>query len=223
MLKKSREILILTLTFALVTSVFSINNYAQNIKQKNILLVNASSPFEDLTEYALAGNIKEMTKSINFCKNKLKKVKHILKSNDYKKLENIIKDAQKFKNAGEYSNVALAAVDGYKILISELNRQGSVVPKQVSLMDYTGFKAKALLGSKNIGWKELLNNANEAGKLWSEIQHGVKSPGLHDAVNTAIKGMKESAIEKNVTASKLSAEMNLDLVDLLEGYFNKGK
>lgn len=214
-----------TILFALLAIIIinltAVNVFGQSISKNNERLINASSPFEDITEYALASDLNGMTKSLKACETETANVKSLLKSNDFRELTKSLSEMRTNFTEKKYSNLALSAVDGYKILVQALNPKGLKIPKQVSLLDYTGFRAIALLGAKNVDWSALLNNAKEANKLWKQFEHKVKDNGLKDAVNTTINGMHKAAVEKNVLASRLSAEMDLALVDLLENYFSK--
>jgi hypothetical protein len=224
-MKKKNKLNSVPIFFAVLSliliTITNINVYGQSIHKNNEKLIDASSPFEDITEYALAADLKGMKKSLKACETEAVKIKSLLKANDYKKLTKSLSEMKTNFTEKKYSNLALSAVDGYKILVQALNPKGLTVPKQVSLLDYTGFRGIALLGSKNVDWAALKSNAKEANKLWRQIEHKVKYNRLKDAVNTAINGMHEAAVEKNVLASHLSAEMDLALVDLLENYFSK--
>jgi len=223
-MKIKKELNRITLFLVLVSLMFiNLSNfvYGQSIHRNNDKLINASSPFEDITEYALDANVNGMTKSLIECETETHKIKDLLSANDYREINQLLSGMKGDFTKKQYSNLALNAVNGYKILVEALNPKGLKVPKQVSLLDYTGFRGIALLGTKNVDWTALKSNAKEANKLWKQIEHKVKYNGLKDAVNTTINGMHKAAAEKNVLASQLSAEMDLALVDLLENYFSK--
>jgi hypothetical protein len=95
------------------------------------------------------------------------------------------------------------------------------VPKEIVLLDYVGFKIQVLLKQNIIDWNLISDAATEGASLWNKIKNKISDKGLQDIMNTAIKGIKNSANSKNIEMLKFAAQVDLDLVDLLEKYFEK--
>jgi hypothetical protein len=93
------------------------------------------------------------------------------------------------------------------------------VPVQVSLLDYAGFKLKVLLHAKSPDWAVLRKTTEEASRHWTALESRVPDKGLRDAVNTMITGMNKAITAKNAEMAVFAAQIDLALVDLLEGYF----
>lgn len=67
----------------------------------------------------------------------------------------------------------------------------------------------------------ILKTVDEAINQWKEIKSQISDIGLYVTVNTTIVGMELASQLKNVEMLKFAAQMDLDLVDLLEGHFEK--
>ncbi len=122
---------------------------------------------------------------------------------------------------GDNETLALKSVEAYRILIESLDVNSLVVPIQVSLLDYAGFKFEALLHAKATDWLALEKVAEETQQQWAATHPRVTDKGLSDAVDTAIAGMYKASIEKNAGMAVFAAQIDLALVDLLEGYFER--
>jgi hypothetical protein len=70
-------------------------------------------------------------------------------------------------------------------------------------------------------WEELKKVAGEARRNWAAIQPRVANKALRDTVETAVGGMCKACTEKNAEMGVVAAQIDLALVDLLEGYFER--
>ncbi|MFZ0132891.1 MAG: hypothetical protein WAK95_10140 [Desulfobacterales bacterium] len=112
--------------------------------------------------------------------------------------------------------------EAYRLLVDSLDQNSLVVPVQVALLDYAGFMVTVLLhtGSSR-DWPTLHDVAAEASRNWAAIKDRVTDKGLRDAVDTAMTGLVKAGIDKNVGIAAFAAQIDLALVDLLEGYFER--
>jgi len=187
--------------------------------QSNEILLAAASSFEDLTENALTGNQKGMQLALEAYNEQAEKVSKVLSPKARQDIELRVAAIQKAKQQADNEAVALNSVEAYRMLIESLDTGSLRVPVQVSLLDYAGFKLKVLLHAKSPDWSVLLKVAEEARRHWTAIESRVYDKGLRDAVNTMITGMNKATAAKNYEMAVFAAEVDLALVDLLEGYF----
>lgn len=61
----------------------------------------------------------------------------------------------------------------------------------------------------------------EAAGWWKTAKPKVSDKGLRDAVESTIRGMQQAVKIENLTMLHFAAQIDLDLVDVLEGYFEK--
>jgi hypothetical protein len=188
---------------------------------KNAILLSATSPFEDLTEYALAANTDGMKLALKAYNDQAAGVSKVLSAKARNEMDVLIAVIKKAEHQGDNETLALKSVEAYRILIQSLDVNSLVVPIQVSLLDYAGFKFMALLHAKATDWLALEKVAEEAQQNWAAIHPRVTDKGLSDAVDTAIAGMYKACIEKNAGMAVFAAQIDLALVDLLEGYFER--
>jgi hypothetical protein len=188
---------------------------------KNEILLSASSPFEDLTEFAIAGDKHGIERAIRAYDAQAPKVEAELPAGKRDELRGLVADIRTAAQKGDYSTVALKSPDAYRILVEALDRGALKVPVEVSLLDYAGFKFLALLHAKPTDWQALGKVAEEAAKDWGSVRAKVADAGLRDTVDVAVGGMKKACATKNAEMALFAAQVDLALVDLLEGYFEK--
>jgi hypothetical protein len=63
----------------------------------------------------------------------------------------------------------------------------------------------------------------DAATWWAAIKPTVKNKGLRDALNSTIRGLSQAGKIEHLPMLHFAAQMNLDLVDLLENYFENKK
>ncbi len=200
---------------------------AQGAKQKskadsergNEMIIAASSPFEDMTEAALAGDRKEIERALRAYDAVAGKVEGVLPAAKRDELRVLVADIRSSKNKGSLDAIVLKAPEAYRTLIEGLDRGGLMVPMEVSLLDYAGFRFLALLHVQPVDWRSLQGAGERARKNWAAIKAKVADSGLRDAVDVAIAGMNRACALKNADMALLAAQVDLALVDLLEAGF----
>jgi hypothetical protein len=188
---------------------------------KNTVLFDAMSPYEDLTEYALDQNMSKVANSISSLDGLIAKLKAVLSNKSIHVLEINVTKMQTAEKKAANSEIALLAVDSYKILADELDQTTLKVPKQVVILDYVGFRIHALLRQNEIDWHLISETVDEGKSQWEQVKRKVTNKGLYDSLNTTITGLEIASTSKNIDMLKFAAQVDLDLVDLLEGFFEK--
>ena len=61
--------------------------------------------------------------------------------------------------------------------------------------------------------------SKSAARWWDSVDDRVDDQGLRDAIDSTMEGLRIATDGKNLPMLHYAAQMDLDLVDLLEGYF----
>ena len=120
------------------------------------------------------------------------------------------------RTAMNRTDVAIASVEIYRALVSDLSREG-VVPTAVNLLDYCGFRYTADLAATPVRWSDMNATMAFAKDQWKPL-------ALNPKIGTALRARFDSAIFDMATAAKKqdaplatkAAKTELDLVDELE-------
>ena len=187
----------------------------------NTILFDAMSPYEDLTEYALDQNKEGIDQTIKSLDGLVDKLKNKLSK---KAIQNLSENIEKIKIAKDnfdFPKIALYAVDSYRAISEELDTSTLKIPKEVVILDYIGFKLLALLKQQNVDWNLIKITSNEGVSQWENIKIQTSDKPLRNVMDTAIQGIQVAVNSKNMDMLRFAAQVDLDLVDLLEGYFEK--
>jgi len=190
---------------------------AQN--SKNEALFEATSPFEDLAEYAMAGDIKGINSSILTTIQVPRKIKTLISKDSLHALNRYIQRMNQAKMQGQLGLVALNSVEAYKTIIDELQVEQLKMPVQVFVLDYVGFKIHALLKQDTISWKNLNDIVLSGHQQWKSLRPLISDEVIKDTFDTIFKGLSTATKSKNLEMLWFAAEVDLDMVDSLEGYF----
>lgn len=195
------------------------NKNTGDAASKNETLLNAMSPYEDMAEAALDKNTKGVKEAINAASSETAEVVKALPKESVKGFEqrlNTIKDAAK---ANDHYSVAVNAVEMFRLLIDSLDETKLEVPKEVSLLDYAGFRLKVLAAASVPDWEKMKQTVIDAGKWWKAIEDKVDDSSLVATFKSTMSGLQQAIETKNLPLLRFAAQIDLDLVDLLEATF----
>lgn len=184
-----------------------------------VRLLAAAEPFEGLTEIAFNPHKTKVDAAIAKAQTAAALVRSLLPANVQKILDTRMTEIQSAHAARHPADLALSAVEIYRLLVTQ-GAGASPVPKEVSLLDYAGFRFTADLKATPPRWADMSAAAEFAKKNWAVVKPQINSPATAAKFQAAIDNMAASAGIKNVDRGRASAKAELDLVDVLEQTFN---
>jgi hypothetical protein len=182
----------------------------------NSRLLAAAEPFEVLTEQAFSATSSKLQNLVNEVETAAQKVNALLPADAQSALD---KQLSAIKQAQNPSELALAAVEGYRILVSL--PQDTKIPTAVSLLDYAGFRYNANLKSNPTRWTDMQNAVEFAQEQWRSISGQVSRASLQKSFSSALTRMGQAVANKSAKAAASAVKDEQDLVDKLEVYFRK--
>jgi hypothetical protein len=191
------------------------------VSRPNQVLLTASSPFEDLTEFALANDTRGIRQALKAYGDQAAAVNKVLSEPARREMASLLAAIRRAESKGANQDVAQNSVEAYRVLVESLDPNGLVVPTQVSKLDYVGFKLKVLLAASPPDWAAIQTTIEAAARHWHELETRVGDKGLRDAVKAMLAGLHQAASAKNTEMAVFAAQMDLAMVDLLEGYFER--
>ncbi len=212
------------LIFLFITLVIMVPAFSQTSAKSSVnpydKLDQVLSPFEDMTEYALDGNIAAVNKAMvhieklqkegifssnltnsDFFNQKTAELKKLVIKKDLQKASLI--SASLFKNNMTHFKYA-----------SSLKRQ-----LQIEHLDYMGYQILALLKQNKADWKAVADAVAIGQKNWLALSAKVKDYNMKDSFNQLFKGLNLSIKQKNNQMITILCYMDLSLVDVLESSF----
>jgi len=203
------------LTIVLILAVMTSASASPAINANEVLL-SAMSPFEDMIEFALARSCSDVSKALAEADQKSIAVKTVLPVAAASKFDTLMTGLHRSAIEKEHHKTASSAVDIFRLLIDSLQAKDLKEPKEVSLLDYAGFKLRVLAAAQNPDWKDIRRTVGEAAGWWNTIESKVSQKGLRDAFGSSIRGLGDAAKLENLPMLRFAAQIELHLVDLLE-------
>lgn len=181
-------------------------------------LMAAAEPFENLTESAFISDTRKLDDFIAKAKSSADGASKLLSHSEAKVLADHVAAIGSARTRNNRADLAIAAVEGYRTLVSNTS-SNMKVPKQVSLLDYAGFRYQADLKAAPVRWSDTASAVDFADAQWKQISATVSDAALRKKMSDALAAMRSATQSKNAKAAMDSSKQELDLVDGLEKYF----
>lgn len=181
----------------------------------------AASLMEDAIEAAIVDNRTLVGKKLAEFERALPALKVSIGEDRHKLIGKILALTEQAYDSDDMLQTALYAVEIYRLLVNAMDFEKVEIPKQVSLLDYSGFKLSALAANPTPDWPEIEATSAEAIRFWQSVEQDVQNTGLHDLVQSLFQGMETAITQRDRSMLVYAAQMDLGVVDLLEGYFQK--
>ena len=218
---KHIHLLLLTCFASALLAFAPLGANAATPSEQNDKLLKATDPFEGLTESALDGDAAKIAKAFKAAKAGRIATRALLTPQIAARFDKLFDELTTAQGKKDSVVVALQAAELYKLLVSSCDASVLVVPMEVNLLDYAGFRTNALLKAAAPDWQALADTAREAGANWAKIRDRVTDKKLQADMDKAQAGLTSAAQKHDVSLSQSSAKSDLALVDDLEGHFAK--
>lgn len=181
-------------------------------------LLAAAEPFEALTETAFTDTPAKLDASILACRSAARNVQGDLPSQAFARMNVSLDAIQSARGTGNSADLALASIEAYRTLVSSVPGT-PVVPVDVSLLDYAGFRYNADAQATPPRWDDMARAIGFARQRWASLENKGLSATLTRRFVGTLDAMEAAVKQHNLIAARSSAKAELDLVDELEAAF----
>ena len=199
------------------------NNQVLTVPQNETAAALAGMPaaaenLEALTEQAFTASPEELASLFTKAQESVAGISGQLSPKAAKSLDGHLRAAKTAIAAGNPSDTALAAVEGYSVIVSAYPPNVRI-PAAVSLLDYAGFRIQADLKSEPKRWADALEAAKFAHEQWDQIKGKVTDIDLRSRFTASLSSLDEYLSRQDEKSAAKAAVTELELVDELEGFF----
>jgi hypothetical protein len=187
-------------------------------KSSPIALAAAAENFEALTEQAFTAKPDELALLFAKAQKSATGIAGQLGPEATKSLEGRLLAARTAIDARHPSDIALAAVEAFRLVVSAFSPDAGM-PVAVSLLDYAGFRIQADLKSEPPRWSDAQEAAKYAHGQWDQVKDRVTDMALKEQFTASLASMDEYLSARDDEMAAKAAATELDLVDDLEGFF----
>ena len=178
----------------------------------------AAENFEALTEQAFTASPGQLDSLFTKTQESVTGISGQLDPETSKAVDARLMDVKAALAAGNPADVALSAVEGYKLIVSAFPPDAKI-PVAVSLLDYAGFRIQADLKSDPAHWDDAREAAQYAHEQWELIRSNVTDTELNKRFSASLADLDEYLSVKDEKMAAKAAASELNLVDELEGFF----
>ena len=193
---------------------------APGIAATSKILLAAAEPFEALTETAFSAGKAERAKAIKLASEAVRDIQSVVPQYVASKLNRNMAAIVAADLADHPADIALASIENYRALVSAVPGT-PVVPVDVSLLDYAGFRFDADAQATPARWDDMARELNFAHQRWLSIASNVAVAKVAPRFKAALNAMDKAVQEKNAPRARAAAKVELDLVDALEAEFER--
>ena len=196
---------------------------ATNAPTANQIILKATGPYEDMAHYAVAKKDDKVVKYLADADAGVGEVVKILSPGEARQFADLRQKLHQAVTGKDGTTAADSSVTIFRMLVDRLDTNTLVVPKEVELLDFAGYKLAVLAAADKPDWSAIGKLADESEAWWKAIAPGVADKHLRATVTSAIAGTKQAAAQKNLAMLQFGSQMILDLVDQLEVAFKPAK
>ncbi|TKB71289.1 MAG: hypothetical protein E8D46_18145 [Nitrospira sp.] len=184
------------------------------------LLVSGAEIFENLTETSSVMDAAAFKASLAEFEMLYPEIAARLSADHKKRVDSLVTGIRNAWRQGDRGAMAIRSIEVYRLFQESIDHRNRPVPVEVPLLDYAGFKLKALLLATHPDWKQIAHTTQEALTWWDAIESQITDKVLREAMAQTIAGIKNASARKDSKLLRFAVELDLILVDGLEMFFS---
>jgi hypothetical protein len=188
---------------------------------RNEMLTAAASINEDLIGFVLDGKTDKVAEQVTAMRKALPTLRPFLNATVFETLGRQLTAMEQASSKNDTLGTALAAVEAYRVIENAMDSDRRPSPIEVAMLDYSGFKLSVLAAMQDTDWATIAATARGSDASWSVLITSVKDGGIQNLVNAIQDGLRAAVQRKDIHGVKFAAKMQLEVVDVLEGYFQR--
>lgn len=183
----------------------------------------AASAFEDLADPQESGNSSRAERTLKTGEPRIHRARALLGTSAALQVDSLLAAVKTAIHENRIPESALAAAQGYRVIVEAAWPSPSAPARQLAMLDYVGYRTAALAAIAPVDWESVENSTSMGHQQWTLVRARVHSPGIRDAMDTAMLALGEAAHSRYPKMTRLSAQLVLDLVDLVESDQARGR
>lgn len=180
----------------------------------------ATEYFEGLTEEAFTAPDNRLDALIDLARTASDRDRRALSPAMAAELDDLLTRIGRHRAAMNRADLAIASIEAYRLFVSA-SPGSDPIPRQVSLLDYAGFRFSADLKAGPTRWDDAATALDYADSQWSQISGRVTDTAVRNRFSSALIEMRTALAAHDLAGAKQAGLRELDLVDELETWFSR--
>lgn len=190
--------------------------------QKDIMEA-AASACEDMVDVVAADGMAAAQPKLVDLKVALKKAHGFLKADVAAQLDLRAEAMAALAKGPSKTALSLAAIETFKDIVNVSDWHNAKIPKDVAMLDYTGFKLSILASDANPDWAAAAKTAEEAHVVWDRLVPKFKDEDLVDLAHVLDAGALDAVKRHDAAGVLFASKLQLVSIDLVETSFLNAK
>jgi hypothetical protein len=212
----------LAIAALLISASFDTPVFAASQAQKDIMEA-AASACEDMVDVVAADGMAAAQPKLVDLKTALKKAHGFLNSDVVAGLDLRAEEMVALAKGNSKTALSLAAIETFKDIVNASDWHNAKIPKDVSMLDYTGFKLSILAADANPDWAAAAKTADEAHLVWGKLVPKFKDEDLVDLAHILDAGTVDAVKRHDAAGVLFASKLQLVSIDLVETSFLNAK
>ena len=208
----------LAIAALLISASFDTPVLADTQAQKDIMEA-AASACEDMVDVVSADGMAAAQPKLADLKTALKKARGFLKADVATQLDQRAEAMTALSKGASKTALSLAAIETFKDILDASDWHNAKIPKDVSMLDYTGFKLSILASDASPDWAEAAKTAEEAHVAWDKLVPKFKDGDMVDLAHILDAGTVDAVKRRDAVGVLFASKLQLVSIDLVETSF----
>lgn len=208
----------LAIAALLISASFNSPVFADTQAQKDIMEA-AASACEDMVDAVAADGMAAAQPKLADLRTALKKARGFLKADVATQLDQRADAMTALAKGASKTALSLAAIETFKDIVNASDWHNAKVPKDVSMLDYSGFKLSILAADANPDWASAAKTAAEAHIVWDKLVPKFKDEDLVDLAHILDAGTVDAVKRHDAAGVLFASKLQLVSIDLVETSF----
>jgi hypothetical protein len=180
-------------------------------------LFAGAEAYEGLTEHTSTAPMEDLVLEAHDAEATARSCEKFLNAEQIVTLHQVLKN---LSQSQDRTSMALAAVEGYRVLVSAQTRSASDIPLDVALLDYAGFRYQAGASAALPLWDDMREVAAFVDQRWLSVAPSISDLALKRRFESDVSALHTAVDAEDVEMAHRAATATLNDVDLLEQYFS---
>ena len=212
----------LAIAALLISASFDTPVLADTQAQKDIMEA-AASACEDMVDVVSADGMAAAQPKLADLKTALKKARGFLKADVATQLDQRAEAMTALSKGASKTALSLAAIETFKDIVDASDWHNAKIPKDVSMLDYTGFKLSILASDASPDWVAAAKTAEEAHVAWDKLVPKFKDGDMVDLAHILDAGTVDAVKRRDAVGVLFASKLQLVSIDLVETSFLNAK
>jgi len=192
-------------------------------EKRKAMLDDAAAINEDLIGFALEGKAAKVAEKVVAMRKALPFLRPMLATEAFEDLSGHVARMEQDSLSNDIFTAALDSAEAFRTIQEAVDPAQRVLPLEVSILDYAGYKLTILAVSPDPDWGKIAAVTKDATVAWSRLEEKVQDTKLQNLLETVQDGLRNAVLRKDIEGVKVALKKQIDALDALDRHFSSAR